>query len=205
MSVTLEEVWALFKETDQKFKETDRQFKETDRKFQETDRKFQETDREFQETDRQIKETGRSIKKLEELFTSQWGKLMESLVEGDLVAILNQRGIAIQDTTTRLKGKLPDGGGYEFDIIAHNGEAVVIIEVKTTLRPKDVTRFIDKLNHFKTWVPRYRHNILHGGVAWLSADAKAEEMASKRGLFSIRATGDSAAIQNPPAFIPRAW
>jgi hypothetical protein len=27
----------------------------------------------------------------------------------------------------------------------------------------------------------------------------------KRGLFSIRATGDSASIQNDPAFTPQAW
>jgi len=52
--------------------------------FRETDRKFQETDRKFQETDRKINA-------LERLFTSQWGKLMESLVEGDLVNILNAR------------------------------------------------------------------------------------------------------------------
>ena len=30
--------------------------------------------------------------KLEELFNGQWGKLMESLVEGDLVGLLQQRG-----------------------------------------------------------------------------------------------------------------
>ena len=205
MSVTLEEVLSLFKETNLQFKETDRRFKETDLQFKETDRKFQETDRQFKETDRKFRESDEKLSKLEALFTSQWGKLMESLVEGDLVAILNQRGIAIQDTTSRLKGKLPDGGNYEFDIIAHDGDAVVVIEVKTTLRPKDVTRFLDKLDHLKSWVPRYQKNIIYGGMAWLTADAGAEEMVSKRGLFSIRATGDSAAIQNPSSFVPKAW
>jgi hypothetical protein len=43
---------------------------------------------------------------------------MESLVEGDLVALLRARGIAITDTTTRIKGQGADGGNYEFDIIA---------------------------------------------------------------------------------------
>ncbi|MEA3639735.1 MAG: hypothetical protein VBE63_07305 [Lamprobacter sp.] len=45
--------------------------------------------------------------KLRSLSTSQWGKLMESLVEGDLVNLLRARGIAITDTTTQLK--LPIG------------------------------------------------------------------------------------------------
>jgi len=221
-----EETDRQFKETDHLIKElresqreTDRQFKETDRKFQETDhlikelresqretdRQFKETDRKFQKTNRQFKETDRKLRKLEKLFTSQWGRLMEALVEGDLVALLNQRGIAITDTTSRLKGRHADGGNFEFDIIAHNGREVVVIEVKTTLRPKDVEHFLDKLDHIKRWVPRYADNILYGAMAWLTAVAGAEAMVQNQGLLSIRATGDSASIVNPIDFRPRAW
>lgn len=67
--VSFREVWLMFKETDKKFKETDERFKETDEKFKETDEKFKETDK--------------KMKQLQELFTSQWGRLIESLVEGD--------------------------------------------------------------------------------------------------------------------------
>ncbi len=48
-------------------------------------------------------------------------------------------------------------------------------------------------------------NRIYGAMAWLSADASAKAMVIKRGLFSIRATGDSASIQNDPAFTPHAW
>jgi Holliday junction resolvase len=184
MATTYEEILELFRETDRKFQEVAESQKDTDRKFQDTDRK---------------------LNQLEKLFTSQWGKLMESLVEGDLVNLLIQRGIPIADTTTRLKGKQPGGGNYEFDIIAHNGEAVVVVEVKTTLRPDDVKNFLDKLDHLKAWIPRYAQNRIYGAMAWLTADASAEAMVIKRGLFSIRATGDSASIQNDPAFAPQAW
>ena len=78
-------------------------FQETDKKFQETDKRFQETDRilseKFKETDRMLsekfKETDKKLNKLEQLFTSQWGKLVESLVEGDIVNLLNQKGINV--------------------------------------------------------------------------------------------------------------
>ncbi len=232
-TVTKDEVWELFrevarrfeetdrqfKETDLKFKETgrlikelresqketDRQFKETDLKFKETDRQFKETDLKFQETDRQFKASDRKLQKLEDLFTSQWGRLMESLVEGDLVSILNQRGIAINDTTTRLKGRRADGGNFEFDILAHNGNEVVVIEVKTTLRPDDVKKFLRKLEKFKQWLPRYADNTIYGGMAWLTAVAGSEDMVQSRGLFSIRATGNSASVVNPLNFQPKAW
>jgi Holliday junction resolvase-like predicted endonuclease len=157
------------------------------------------------DTDRRFKDTDHKLNQLEQLFTSQWGRLMEALVEGDLVRLLTERGITIADTTTRLKGKRSDGGNYEFDIIAHNGEEVVVVEVKTTLRPEDVKGFLNKLNHLKTWIPRYAGNRLYGAMAWLTADAGAEAMVENRGLFSIRATGDSASILNAADFQPRAW
>ena len=83
------------------------------------------------DTNRKLQDTDRKLNQLEKPFTSQWGKLMESLVEGDLVNLLIQRGIPIADATTRLKGKQPGGGNYEFDIIAHNGEEMFLISQHT--------------------------------------------------------------------------
>lgn len=184
MATTYDEIMTLFGEVAEAQKELTEAQKETDRKFKETDRK---------------------LNQLDQLFTSQWGRLMEALVEGDLVRLLTERGIAIADTTTRLKGRRSDGGNYEFDIIAHDGQDVMVVEVKTTLRPDDVKDFRNKLDHLKTWIPRYAGNRLYGAMAWLTADAGAEAMVENRGLFSIRATSDSASILNAADFRPRAW
>ena len=40
MATTLDEVWALFRETDRKFQETDQRMKETDQRMKETDRQI---------------------------------------------------------------------------------------------------------------------------------------------------------------------
>jgi len=178
--LTFENVWQLIKETDKQIKETDRILSE---KFQETDRK---------------------MKKLEELFTSQWGKLIESLVEGDLIRLLNERGIEVRNTSERSKGSY-QGISYEFDIIAENGEEVVFVEVKTTLKPAHVEEFIDKLRQVKRWYPRYRDNRVIGAMAYLKAHAGSEKMAENKGLFVIRATGSSASIINPPGFKPKVF
>ena len=82
------------------------------------------------------------MKKLAGLFTSQWGALMESLVEGDLVPLLQARGITVRYTHTRMRGRR-NGEHYEFDILAENGEEVVVVEVKTTLRAEDVAQFLE--------------------------------------------------------------
>jgi len=213
---TPDEIWRLFRETERRFADTERRFADTERRFADTERLFKqqaeeaarrarETDRRAQETDRRFRASDKRLNKLQQLFESQWGRLMESLVEGDLVSLLNARGIPINDTTTRLKGRIRDGGNYEFDILAHNGHEVVVVEVKTTLKPADVDHFINKMNHFKTWLPRYADNRLYGAMAWLTADAGTETMLQDKRLFSIRATGDSAQIMNSKEFTPRVW
>ncbi len=181
--ISWEEIKQMFRDTDAKFKETDAKFKETDAKFKETDKR---------------------IKQAFELFESQWGKLIESLVEGDLVRVLNERDIAIHRTSTRVKGKYGDTD-YEFDIIAHNGNEIVVTEVKTTLRSKHVKTFLQQLEQVKTWMSEYTNHKVYGAVAFLHSEQESERMAEKRGLFVIRATGDSAAIVNDPDFRPKAF
>jgi len=165
---------------------------------------FIETDKQFKETDKQFKETDKKIKALYELFTSQWGKLIESLVEGDLIKLLNQRGIPVHETYERVHGN-HNGTNYEFDIIAENGEEVVVVEVKTTLRPKDVEHFLDRLNNIKTWRKKYASNKIYGAMAFLRADGSSQAMAQNKGLFVIKATGSSASIINPDDFEPRKY
>jgi len=165
--------------------------------FQETDKKFQETDKKFQETDKKLR-------KLEDLFTSQWGKLMEKLVEGDLIKLLNERGIKVNYTHSRTKG-IYNNKKFEFDILAENGEEIVVVEVKTTLRPSDVKEFVNKLKIFKEIMPKYANNKVLGAVAFLDSVSNSELMAENKGLFVIKATGSSASITNSPDFKPKVW
>ena len=213
---TPDEIWAILKEVSASQKETGRQMKETDRrldkKFAETDRQMKENSREltekFAETDREFKEIGKLLKKSHNLFTTQWGKLMESLVEGDLVKLLNQKGINIKDTLKNQVGEMryTDEHGIkqekpcEIDIIAKNGEEVVAVEVKTTLRVEDVDKFLDTLPNFTRYLPQYSGKKVYGAVAYLQAKESSEIYAEKRGLFVIRATGGSASIINDEGF-----
>ena len=167
-------------------------------------KRFQETDERFKETDERFKETDIRIKQAFDLFEGQWGKLMESLVEGDLIRLLNARHIEVRDTVTRRKGTF-QGQSYEFDIIAHNGDEIVVVEVKTTLRVKHVKRFVNKLAKLKTWIPAYEGYKVYGAIAYLRAEEESEIYTQKQKLFAIRATGDSAAIVNSIDFKPKAF
>jgi hypothetical protein len=201
-----QQVWRMFQETDriltERFKETDRilteKFKETDRILTE---KFKETDRILKEN---FGETDKKIRKLDQLFTSQWGKLVESLVEGDLVKLLNEKGIAVHRTVQRADGNY-QGQNFEYDIIAINGAEIVIVEVKTTLRPPDVTDFHEKLWKAKTYLPEYHDKIIYGAVAFITVEGSSHRMAEKQGFYVIRATGSSSSIVNREDFRPKAF
>ena len=188
---TPDEVWEILREVSVSQRETDRRMQETDRRMQETDRRMQETDR--------------KLRTLEDLFNGQWGKLMEALVEGDLIELLRQRGIEVDHTVSRLKSR-NGARRWEIDIIAANGDEVVAVEVKTTLKVRQVADFIETLKVFPEEAPSvYRDKRVYGAVAYLKADEAAEVYAERQGLYVIRATGSSASITNQEGFKPRTF
>ena len=196
------EVWETLKEISKSQKEADRRMQETDRRIQETDRIVQETSLQMKETDRQMKVTDRQLRKTEAFFNSQWGKLMEALVEGDLLKLLKQKGITIKDTTMNMKGEHKEED-WEIDILASNGEEIVLVEVKTTLKVQHVEDFLYKLKRFTTWKSIYKDKKMYGAVAYLKEAQSSAKYAEKQGLFVIRATGSSASIINKKSFKPK--
>lgn len=162
-----------------------------------------EADEARKETERQFKKTDKRIAELNELFTGQWGKLMEALVDGDLVALLQGQGIDVKGTRNSLKGDF-EGERCEFDIVAVNGEEVVVVEVKTTLQVRDVNRFVSRsLKYFTKICQEYEGQTIYGAVAFLKGHESVVSHAVKQGLFVIRATGSSASIVNSKGFMPK--
>ena len=168
----------------------------------------QETARRMQETDqllkRQAQETDRRIRGLDELFNDQSGKLMDALVEGDLVRLLQQRDIAVHHIVTNPRQDYGERR-WQFDIVAINGEDVVVVEVQTTLRVPDVDRFIGRLHEFPELMPEYAGHRIYGAIAYLKAYQEADVRAERLGLFVVRATGSSASITNRQEFTPRTF
>lgn len=231
---TPEEIWKILREVSEGQKETDRQLeemitegreqrKDADRRMKETyeqmreemkermkeqmkdtDRRMKETDQLMKENDRLMKETRKQMQKTDERIFGQWGILMESLVEGDLVPLLQAEGIDVRATHTNLHGRL-NGEHYEYDIIATNDGEVVVVEVKTTLRPEDVRWFVQKLGRFTSYRKEYRGWQVYGAMAYLKTHETVVKHAERQGLFVIRAVGSSASVVNGTGFRPRVF
>ncbi len=208
------EVWQLFKETDARFKATDARFKATDARFKATDAqfratdarldaRFKETDEQFKATDERFKQTDRQIKELSALFTDQWGKMVEALVEPSALQLFQDRGIDVHYTYRRVEAQL-NGRQMELDLLLENSDEVVVIEVKSNLRVGDVNEFLETLTIFPEFFPRYREYKIYGGVAGLMFSEESNKYAYRKGLFVLSATGDGIAqIQNDMTFHPK--
>lgn len=187
----LEEIREIIKDMNKSQKETDRRLARMAREA-ERDRKAAERDRKAAE---------RRMKELIDLFTGPWEKLRESLMKGDLARLLKERKIEVCDLS-RERQKSWGNKDYEFDLIAIDGQEMVVVEVKTTLRLADVKDFISKLGDFRTIFREYATRTVYGAVAYLKANESSARYAEKQGLFVIRATGSSSSLTNAQSFHP---
>ena len=204
-----DKIWKLFMENREQMKETDRRMQETDRRMKETDRLVQENIRGLellkesgQETDRLMKETDRRLKELHYLFTGHWGKLMEALTTGGLKMALEERNIQVTGVFSNAE-KMYNHQKREFDIVATNGEELVVVEVKTTLKLQQVRLFVENLKSFKNYFPEYKDKKVYGAMAYLKANEGAGSYAEKPGLFILNPVGNIIKVINSTHFSPQ--
>ena len=194
-SATFEKIWATLDRIAESQEKAALEMKEM---------REEEEERRREEDKWEKKKAHQRMIRWERLFNAEWSLLMESLLEGDLVRLLQDWGIAVLYTQTSTRG-CHNGECYEFSILAETGDEVVLVEVEKTLRSEDVARFLEKLGKFTTYRPLYRGKKIYGAVAFLKADKSVQVHAERQGLFVIRATGSSASIVNDEEFVPRVF
>lgn len=152
------------------------------------------------ETDRAIDE---AIRKLAGEFSSQWGDLVEALVEPSLVGQFQARGVPITQSTRRMEGIDQAGRQVEIDVLLVNGDAVVAIEVKTKCKVDDIVDFEDSLSRFRETFRQYSGHRLLAGVAAVTFDSDCDRYAYKRGMFVLKPIAGIAQILNDEGFVPK--
>lgn len=211
---TVEDIWELFRETDRRLKEeSERRAQEWEHQLRERDEKFardlqasQELfDRRLQasreEMDRVLKDLSRQVGAL----GSKWGEFVEGLVAPACEWLFAERGIPVSSVSQRVKAKRPGGRNMEIDILVVNGNAVVLVEVKSRLTVADVRDHMERLAQFKEFFPVYANHEVIGAVAGITSEEGAEAFARNQGMFVIAQSGESVRLANDGDFVPRRW
>jgi hypothetical protein len=231
-AVTLEDIWALFRETDRRMQETDRRMQETDRQMQETDRRLgiigaetdrrmQETDRQMQETDRrlgiigaeterlmretaqQMKETDRKISKL----GSRLGDVIEHIMSPKLQEKFEALGYIFNHMSRNHELKDSNKNRLaEVDVLLENGEYAMAVEVKTHLTTGDVRKHVKRMGILRGVADAHNDKRKYlGAVAGAVIDQEVSAYALKNGFYVITPSGDTVDIEAPEGFKPRVW
>ena len=175
-------------------RKTDAQIQKTDAQIQKTDAQILELKESQNRTDAQLQKT---ITKLDEI-GRQLGDL--GLVQGEVAEDLfyrnvqylfkEERDMIFSDVKRNLKKK----GAGEYDIVAVNGDAVLVIEVKNKLQKRMVDKFVEKkLAKFKEIFPKYRERRLFGGMGALVVKDDVSRYAEKAGLYVLTQTSEGGA------------
>jgi hypothetical protein len=186
MERNIKEIWDLFKATDARL---DKRFKETEASIRETRESIKETDKIAKETSESVRKVSLSIKRLERLFTSEWGKLIESLAESGIVQVFQNRGIAITELGRSMKSQ-KNGRHKEVAFLLANSTEIIVGEVKTTLKVQDVREFLDELKEFPLFFPRYSGSHTYGAMVGIRIEEEADKFAYRSGLFVLTVGGE---------------
>ena len=221
-TITLDDIFALFRESERQRKEyqqeNERQREKHRQDLEEYKQAFKESQKAFEERQRiaqqEMAALCASLAKTEKLveqtnkqvggLTSRWAEFVENLIKPAAARIFREQGIDVHYTAMRVKGD-DDRGSMEIDILVENSNEIVAIEVKSHLEVRNVKRFLEVLARFKEAFPKYQNYKLYGAVAGIKIDEKADEYATQEGLFLIEPAGDSVVISNKQNLEPRVW
>ncbi len=189
-TVTLDEVWRLFRETDRRFKDLEQRFKETRDFIEELSRNWE---RESRRLDQRM---GR--------VTDTLGYFAKSMVRPALVRLFRERGTPINHTASNLVCTEP---GLEMwvDMVAVSDEYAVVVEVRNTLKMDDVDEHLERLSRFRAACPMYRDKQVLGAVAGMNVPREVGRYAYKKGLYVLAQSGETVQILNDENFRPRVW
>ena len=190
MEKNIEEIWALFRETDQRM----------DQRFKETDQQFKETDQRFKETDKQLKELGKQIGGL----GNKFGGFTEGMAFPSMQRILtekfNMNKVSIRNQV-RKNGEL-----MELDVLAYADgkiKKVYVVEVKSRLRDEHIDKMLNDLKNFPRFYPEHSDKILYGIIAAVDVTEEIKKKVLDAGLYLALIRDDTFSLAVPKNFKPK--
>jgi hypothetical protein len=194
-NLTFEKVWEMFQEIG--------------RKQEETARSLEETDRIVKATAKQMKETDKKVGEL----TNRFGEVVEHMIVPNLIAKFNELGYTFGKTSRNVEiADRKNNLFAEIDVFLENGDCVMIVELKTTLRTKDIDDHIERMEKLRAYADVHHEGRpvdtrkYYGAIAGVVMSESEKKYALKKGFYVIEPSGETFNITKPEgAGAPKAW
>ena len=171
----------------------------TDEQIRELRESQTKTDEQMRRTDAKLDRIGRQ---LGDLGLVQ-GEVAEELFFRNLRGVFSKTKMDLKKVKRNLKRK----GKGEFDLVAVNGDKVLVVEVKNKLEKRMVDTFLErKLPRFKELFPEYAKYQVVGAMGALVVKDDVGRYAEKAGLYVLTQTDEGgAALFNKEGFEPKTF
>ena len=219
----LREAQQRTEEAQQRTEEAQQRTEEAQQRTEEARREGEKALRDAQRrTEEALQNLAKDLEQANGNFNRKWGDFLEKFVRGDLVNLLRGHDINVTKAIAKYEYNIPEKNVRgEFDLIALDGDKVVVVEVKTSLTMVKLKAFLKKLKKFREHCSELAENRqVLGAVAYLDEyielrDNKENEReksplteAIKEGLFTIQTPGGESKVSiitNPKGFKPKVF
>lgn len=151
----------------------------------------EEEERRYEKWKEEQDRLDKRLKGLSDLYTNNWGRLVESLSQPAVLSLFLKMGIGITHIYEGPREDVSDpDNAIEVDTILCNTTVAVVVEVKTTCRPDDIDYFLKQMERFKTVFHEFANKTVYVAIAAIRYDGYSDRYARKKGLFVIKTTGD---------------
>ena len=145
-------------------------------------------------------DTNRAIKDMKNVFTTQWGRLVEALCEPAAYKLFKDEGIEIDRVYEGVHKVKVDGQDVmEIDVALCDTSVAVIVEVKTRCGSHEIDYFLKQMEHCKEWYPDFADKELRVAIAAIQYDEGAEKYALAHGLYVLKLSGEDTFTMSAPA------
>ena len=144
-------------------------------------------------------DTNKSIKEMREVFTTQWGRLVEELCKPAAYSLFKKEGIEIDRVYEGIrKAKVEGQDVMEIDVALCDTSVAVIVEVKSRCGRRDIDYFLSQMEHCKEWYPDFADKKLLVAVAAIQYNDEADTYAQKLGLYVLKLSGEDTFTMQAP-------
>ena len=150
--------------------------------------------------DKISRKTDKAIREMKNVFTTQWGRLVEALCKPAAFKLFKKEGIMIDRIYEGVHKATVDGQDVmEIDVALCDTSVAVIVEVKTRCGKQDIVYFLGQMEHCKEWYEEFADKELRVAVAAVSYDPGAIKYALLKGLYVLKLTGEETFKMTPPS------
>ena len=142
-------------------------------------------------------DTNKAIKDMKNVFTTQWGRLVEALCKPAAYKLFKKEGIQI-DRVYEGVHKVDGQDAMEIDVALCDTSVAVIVEVKTRCGRHDIDYFLSQMKHCKEWYPDFADKELRVAVAAIKYDDGADTYAQGCGLYVLKLSGEDTFTMTSP-------